>query len=305
MKEILEAERTTAASEKFGRRLVQLQTKKMSLPDAPFKVKNALPGHPLFENERIKRLLRTVPREWIEIRAVQSTETNDGSYRQGPLLTDADPIDTFERLEERPRWMLIHKSWVADKDYEQLIREYLRDLTDGFDELKPGVSDIGCWMFLSSGKSVVHFHCDPDQSFLNQVRGSKTVVVYPTSLLPEEEIEKLVYTQEHGQPYKQEYEKKAHPPVHLGPGESVFLPLYAPHRVVNDESVSVSWNVGFHTEHSRQRRTVHLVNRELRALGIHPSEYSRSPLRDAIKARMSLALRVKNKLVHTIERKAK
>jgi len=281
-------------------RLIDVRSPGGPLPTSPFKLNNSLADHPLFETDRIKRLLCAVPRKYVEIRAVQSVDTNDGSYKQGALLTDVDPVDTFERLEERPRWMLIHESWVYDKDYEQLLRDYLKCLTDELAELRPGISNIGCWMFLSSGKSVVHFHADPDQSFLNQVRGSKTVTVYPTAVLPEETVEKLVFTQRQGQEYKQDYEKKAFQPIHLAPGESVFLPLYAPHRVTNDESICVSWNVGFHTNKSNRRKTVHLVNWELRKLGVTPSPYNRILLVDSLKVQMYLGIRIRDKIRHII-----
>jgi hypothetical protein len=39
--------------------------------EAPFKIKNSLAGHPLFEDNRLKRLLRRAPRDQVEIRAVQ------------------------------------------------------------------------------------------------------------------------------------------------------------------------------------------------------------------------------------------
>ena len=40
--------------------LVQTGTKLKEFPDLPFKIRNSLPSHPLFEPARIKRLLRTV-----------------------------------------------------------------------------------------------------------------------------------------------------------------------------------------------------------------------------------------------------
>jgi hypothetical protein len=152
-------------------------------------------------------------------------------------------------------------------------------------------------MFLSSGKSVVHFHADPDQSFLNQIQGSKTVFVYPVDVLPEPTIEKLVYSNNQGHvTYSPSYESSMFPPAHLAPGESVFLPLYAPHRVINDDGVSISWNVGFHTRSSRKRRAVHLVNLELRSLGLTPSAFGHHHMRDSLKAQSLSAFRAKNKL---------
>jgi hypothetical protein len=59
--------------------------------EAPFKIRNSLAGHPLFEDNRLKRLLRTLPRDQVEIRAVQLCGADAGGYRRGELLIDASP----------------------------------------------------------------------------------------------------------------------------------------------------------------------------------------------------------------------
>ena len=278
--------------------------------EAPFKVRNRLAEHPLFEADRIRKLLRTLPREHVEIRRVEVAGGHAGTYQRGPMQTDADPVAAFDGLEARPTWMLLHETWKHDPDYAELLKEYLRDLGAAFEDARGTLSDMGCWMFLSSGKSVVHFHADPDQSFLNQIRGSKTVYVYPARLLPEAQVEKLVYHQDQGVvTYDAAYEAKMFPPTHLVPGESTFLPLYAPHRVINDDGVCVSWNVGFNTPKSRRRRDTHCVNLELRHLGLTPSPYGAHPVRDAVKRTSRVAFRVKNKLLpfsrpkHVVEKK--
>jgi hypothetical protein len=269
--------------------------------EAPFKIKNSLAGHPLFEDNRLKRLLRMLPREQVEIRAVQLLGADDGCYRRGELLKGADPVDVFERLAEEPAWMLLHESWIHDPEYAELMRQYVRDLSETITGVDDDISDLGCWLFLSSGKCVVHFHADPDQSFLNQIRGYKTVFVYPTKILPELTVERLVYTGNQGVvTYEPEYEAAMFPPVPLAPGETVFLPLFAPHRVINDGGISVSINVGFQTRESRRRRNVHLVNLEMRGLGLRPSPFNLRPAVDSVKQRMVLAIHAKNKLFRSL-----
>lgn len=265
---------------------------------SPFKAKNSLVGHPLFEPGRLTRLLRTLPREQVEIRAVQSLDNNDGSYVRGALLKDADPVKVFERLDEKPAWMLLHHTWIHDPEYAALVAQYMRDLQERVEGVGQDISDLGCWIFLSSGRCVVHFHADPDQSFLNQIRGSKTVFVYPTTVVPEPAIEKLVYTLDQGTvTYRPDYENAMFPAVHLDPGETVFLPLYAPHRVINDEGSSISINFGFHTRTSRRRRRIHMVNLELRQLGIQPNPYNRSVVTDSMKEWTHWIVRAKNKFL--------
>jgi hypothetical protein len=279
-------------------RLVEGAGKCGALSEEPFKIKNSLAGHPLFEDDRLKRLLRTLPREQVEVRDVKLLGADDGAYRRGELLKDADPVDAFERLAEKPAWMLLHETWIHDREYAELITQYVRDLSETAAVVEGDISDLGCWLFLSSGKSVVHFHADPDQSFLNQIRGSKTVFVYPARILPESIVERLVYTGNQGAvTYEPEYEAEMFPAISLAPGETVFLPLFAPHRVINDGEISVSINVGFHTRESRRRRNVHLVNLEMRALGLRPTPFNQAPTIDSVKQRMHPAIRAKNKFL--------
>lgn len=265
-------------------------------PAEPFKISNSLTEHPLFETERLKKLLRTLPRECIDIRAVQTSDQFDGNYSRAPRV-DEDPVEVFERLEERPAWMLLHKTWKLDPEYGAMIQGIVDQMKERIPEMQPDVTDVGCWIFLSSGKSVVHFHADPDQSFLSQIRGSKTVYVYPAKILPQPDLEELVATKDHGAiKHRPEYESQMYPPVHLAPGESVFLPLFAPHRVTNDEGVSVSINIGFHTRTSKRAEKTILTNRALRGMGLKPRAWRESPWLDTWKAHGHLLVRVRDKL---------
>src|SRR5262245_26642323 len=105
--------------------LLRLSTPNISLAEPPYKIQNNLAEHPLFEDDRIKQLLRNLPAEHIEIREVQQRETNDGAYKRGRRLTDVDAVDAFERLEEKPTWILLHQTWVYDKEYGELLKDYL------------------------------------------------------------------------------------------------------------------------------------------------------------------------------------
>lgn len=268
------------------------------LGDTPFTIANRLADHPLFTDDRIKELLRRLPRERVEVRRVTVDPDPAGGWKRGPLDTDVDPVAAFEGLATRPTWMLLHDTWKHDDGYRDLLERYLADLRAAFPSLRGEISDLGCWMFLSSGRSVVHFHADPDQSFLNQVRGGKTVHVYPAKVLPEATVEELVYAYDQGVvTYDPSYEPQQFPPTHLAPGQSVFLPLYAPHRVVNDDTVCVSWNVGFNTPITRRRRDVHCVNLELRHLGVTPTPVGRRPWLDGLKRSSRFVFKAKNRLL--------
>jgi len=297
---VAERPRTPGMDSTTIRPLLEIPDAPEALPETPIRIQNRLAEHPLFEPERIKELLRRLPAAHTEIRAVETTGSAGAGYKRGPRV-DVDGVEAFSNLHTRPTWMLLHDTWKHDADYKHLLEDYLEDLGTRFPEVRRGIFDMGCWMFLSSGGSVVHFHADGDQSFLNNVRGGKTVYVYPSRLLPETVVEDLLHRQDQGAvTYDPAYEAEMFAPVHLGPGESTFLPLYAPHRVTNDDTICISWNVGFNTRASRRRRNVHLVNHDLRSMGMHPRRFGDSPWRDAVKARLHLPMRIKNKVLRTL-----
>jgi hypothetical protein len=277
-------------------KLVHIPTGFSVHSEEPFKARNTLVNHPLFEDDRIKELLRRMPREHIEVRSVPLRKQHDASYKRGEILNDIDPVEAFENLLETPRWILLHHMWTHDKDINALMHDYAGNLMETVPDMGEDISDLGCWLFLSAGEIVVHFHADPDQSFLNQIRGSKTAYVYPAKILPETAVEALAYTGNQGAViYQPEYESAIHPSIHLAPGDTVFLPLFAPHRVINDGGLSVSWNVGFHTRKSRYRRAVHQVNHELRYFGLNPIAFNQNPVIDKIKHYSHYGFRAKNK----------
>jgi GNAT superfamily N-acetyltransferase len=279
-----------------GPRWVEEVERRRVLPAAPLRINNRLPEHPLFGDARIKETIRRLPPEHVEIRAIR-TIGQHGSYGRTERITDIDGLRAFELLAERPLWINLHHIQRYDPGYRELLEQYLRQLGARIDELYPEVYEAGCFLLLSSGSASVHFHADPDQSFLNQIRGGKRAHVYPSAMLPEATVETLVHSGDHDAvTWRPEYEERAYPPVHLRPGDSVLLPLFAPHRVENDDEPSVSLSIGFHTRNSYQRSRVHLVNRELRALDLPVSPYGRSPLVDRIKHGLHAGVRLRKKL---------
>src|SRR5439155_27053608 len=89
-------------------------------------------------------------------------------------------------------------------------------------------------------------------------------------------------------------------PVRLTPGDSVFLPLFAPHRVTNDGDLCISWNVGFHTRSSSRRRAVHYVNHELRRWGLAPLPFGQESGADLFKSYLEWPLRAKQKFARLL-----
>lgn len=286
--------RGTVATASDGPTIVSLPERHAALPAEPLRVRHDLPRHPLFSEQRIKETIVRMAADDVEIRAVPTI--GSGGFERSERIFDLDGVRAFSMLGERPLWVNLHHVERYDAGYRDLLASYLRSIATHIGELEPEVYEAGCFLLLSSGRASVHFHADPDQSFLNQIRGSKRALVYPAALVPEPTLETLAHTGDHDVvTWQPEYEAYARS-IHLTPGDGVLLPLYAPHRVENDDAISVSLSIGFHTRHSLARSRVHLVNRELRALDRPVTPWGVSRFGDSLKERLHPGLRIKNKI---------
>lgn len=254
-------------------------------PDAPFAFRNRLTHHALFTDERLERLLaraRRLAPELLEIREA-SRDALPGYGRARRV--DDEPVSVFRALASRPRWINVQHVERIDPDFAALHGEIVRDLARSFAPMRPRVLDSGAFLILSSPGVQVHFHADPDQSVLSQIRGQKRLHMYAASAVSEVELHALVRTEDHGViPWSSRIEAAAFPPIDLHEGDSAFLPIYAPHRVENGPDVSVSLSVGFHTEASRRRKLALLLDDRLRERGLMPWGAGHGAIEDRAKA---------------------
>jgi len=90
--------------------------------------------------------------------------------------------------------------------------------------------------------------------------------------------------------FKPERQGDAHN-YHLTPGHGVHFPSTGPHWVENGNDVSVSININFDLTsiHTRLKR-IYMLNRRMRKLGFKPAAPGASPLRDAVKEKVSVGV---------------
>ena len=69
----------------------------------------------------------------------------------------------------------------------------------------------------------------------------------------------------------------------LTPGDGLHFPVVAPHYVQNGPEVSISFSITFQTSQSRDRQSLHRLNRTLRRWGLHPSPVGRWAWSDSLK----------------------
>src|SRR6185503_5966580 len=205
--------------------------------------------------------------------------------------------ETIRRVEECRSWLVL-KEVEDDPAYGLLLDACLAEVRAARAPLGSGMCDPHAYIFVSSPGAVTPYHMDPEENFLLQIRGSKTMSVFDPadrSVVAETDIERFVSGAHRNLAYREDYQRKAQL-FDLKPGLALHVPFAAPHWVQNGPAVSISFSITFNSRASMRRLQAHRVNARLRRFGVVPVPVGRSALRDATKQLFSRALFVGEKL---------
>lgn len=243
----------------------------------PFLIRNHLCDHPLFELSRLIELSKSLPADRVEYNAGNVPITLDPT--QTPR-TGLSVEETIQRIEECQSWLVL-KNVETDPDYSALLQDSLRPMR----ELIPDMHGEEAFVFVSSPGSVTPFHIDPECNFLLQIRGTKTIRMFPMNdpeVLTEEELERFYSGASRNLVCRDEAGKKALI-FELRPGDGLHFPVTIPHWVQNGPEVSVSFSVTFRTNASDRREILYRINDRLRRLGLRPKPVGTSKASDSFK----------------------
>lgn len=267
-------------------------------PQAPVKLTHRLLDNPLLSLESLVKLATSLPEN--------SVEYNLGNLPIGVAPEDVPTsqlsiADTIKSIEENGSWMVL-------KRIEQ-NPEYRKLLFDTLDDIKPLVeaktgSMLGCegFIFISSPGSVTPFHFDPEHNILLQVRGEKTMTVFPANdeAVVSPEAHEAFHLGEHhrNQVWREEFAEKGIG-ITILPGEAIHVPVKAPHWVQNGPHVSISLSITWRSEWSYAEADARAFNRVLRKAGYRPQSPSPYPAQNMAKA---LAYRAIRRARHSLGR---
>ena len=252
-----------------------------SFGSACFTLRHRLAGHFLFSLERLVALSRALPADKVEYNA------GDLPISQDPGKTPRNglsPEETIRRIRECRSWLVL-KNVERDPAYRVLLERCLAEVNALRGTPAPPMSDKHGFIFVSSPGAVTPYHMDPEENFLLQIRGRKTMHVFEPAdraVLSEQEIERFFSGAHRNLVFREEYRPRAQA-FELTPGLAVHVPLAAPHWVQNGPEVSVSFSITFQTPASMCRQHAHRMNARLRRLGVEPRPVGQSPLRDNLK----------------------
>lgn len=259
-------------------------------PLKPAKLDHSLLNHPLLSLAALEQLACALPAD--------SAEFNPGELPIG-IAPDDVPAASLG-VAETIRTIDRSSSWVALKRIEQLPA-YAELLGSILAELEPVVCPRTGEMlrhegfiFISSPGSVTPFHFDPEHNILLQVRGSKTMTIFPAS--DEELIGPTVHETFHvgkhhrNLAWREEFAARGQA-IAIRPGEAIHVPPKSPHWVMNGPDVSVSLSVTWRSQWSFAEADARAFNGLLRRAGLTPRRPSDFPGRNLAKSFAYRAIR--------------
>jgi mannose-6-phosphate isomerase-like protein (cupin superfamily) len=259
-------------------------------PQAPVKLHHSLCDHRLLTLPSLIELASQLPEN--------SAEYNPGNLPIGVAPEDVpvsslSATDTIRSIEENGSWMVL-KRIEQHPEYRRLLMETLAEI-EPLTALATGAM-LGCegFIFISSPGSVTPFHFDPEHNILMQIRGQKTMTVFPAddeSIVPPQAHEAFHMGEHHrNQVWRDEFASRG-TAFDLSKGDAIYVPVKAPHWVKNGDEVSISLSITWRSEWSYAEADARAYNRVLRQIGLRPNSPSQYPASNQGKALAFRAIR--------------
>jgi hypothetical protein len=250
--------------------------------------------HPLLTLEALVGLAQRIPAENVEY------YRGDVPIGIGGADTPSNGLgiaDTIRRIEQCGSWMVL-KYIERDPEYAALLQTALAPLREAVGEATGEMLKEQGFIFISSPGAVTPFHFDPEHNILMQIRGQKTMTVYPPSdpRFAADESHEAFHSEggHRNLPWRDEF-GSAGRPVRLTPGDAVYVPVKAPHWVKNGDEPSISLSITWRSKWSYDEEYARSLNRLLRKAGLTPAPPGRFPARNTAK---SIAFRAARKATH-------
>src|SRR5262249_37120346 len=180
-------------------------------------------------------------------------------------LTGASGRDMLTAIARGRFWFHLFRMQDTDAQYKNLLDRLFDEISQLYPQLRP--ANLSATLIVSSPTALVYYHADPQLNFLWHIRGAKRLWSYPAGdkeLIDQQVMEEIFasYADEEV-PYNVEFDQKA-TVFELTPGDVIWWPLNAPHRVTNLDGINVSLSTVFETEESYRRKLVYSANRFFR-----------------------------------------
>jgi hypothetical protein len=259
-------------------------------PEKHGPISHNLLEHPLLSLEALVTLAQSLPDASVEYNPGNLPIGIDPDDVPSPLLSIED---TIRSIEDSGSWMVL-KRIEQHPEYARLLGDTLAEIEPLVRQRTGGMLGQEGFIFVSSPGSVTPFHFDPEHNILLQIRGEKTMTVFPAddeAIVAPQAHEAFHIGQHHrNQVWREEFAAKGEA-IRLTPGEAIYVPVKAPHWVQNGGSVSISLSITWRSEWSYEEADARGFNRVARRLGMRPASPARYPARNRGKSLAYRALR--------------
>jgi quercetin dioxygenase-like cupin family protein len=240
-------------------------------PLQPTHLTHRLVGHPLLELDALSALAARMDPYTIEHNA--AVDLPLGISNAETPSNGLSAIETIATIDRCGSWVLL-KHIQQDPDYRDLLHGVLAQLKQQIEPVTGPMLQLEGFIFISSPDAVTPLHFDPEYNILFQIRGSKTMTVFPAD---DREIVTQLFHEQYfaGGPRNLPWQEKFKPrgrPIHIAPGEAIYVPILAPHWVKTHGEVSVSLSLTWRSEWSFHHADAQRFNRTLRKFGLSPAE---------------------------------
>ncbi len=237
----------------------------------PLQIGHRLHESDLFGDDALARLIENSSRENYYVNTMDIDHHDVRTRREGET-GDISGADALRAVANGHIWYLLMQPEKVDPRYGELVEQIYDEIAAHVPGFQVSMKKMS--ILVSSPRVQVYYHCDIPGQSLWQVRGSKKVYVYPNRepWLDQPSLEKIVMNEAHeiSMPYRPEFDDDA-TVYDLQPGYMLHWPLNAPHRIVNNDCVNVSFTTEHMTDSIRRTFIVNKANGILRhRLGLNP-----------------------------------
>ncbi len=259
-------------------------------PETAGLVRHDLADHPMLSIDALARLAERLPQENVEY--------NSGRLPIGIAFEDVPAnglsiAETLAGIEHNGSWLVL-KFIEHDDAYRALLAETLARFDPAIDaKTGPMLKQEG-FIFVSSPGAVTPLHFDPEHNLLLQLRGTKSMTVFPAddeTIAPPDAHERLHAGTGHRNLVWDERFAARGRTFELAAGDGLYVPVMAPHWVQNGREVSVSFSVTWRSAFSYAEAEARGMNAILRRAGLSPRAPKRFPARNLMKSTAFRAVR--------------
>ena len=264
-------------------------------PETSGTLRHQLVNHPLLQLDRLAEFAARIDPANVE-------------YNIGHLPVGIDPTavpgnglsieETVRSIEQNGSWMVL--KWIEnDPEYRELLHDSLAPLQPYVAPKTGEMLTLQGFIFVSSPEAVTPYHMDPEHNILLQIRGDKIMTVFPQvddQLLSDQDHERYHSGGHRNLVWQDTFAAKGKP-VHLAPGDAVYVPVKAPHWVKVGKELSISLSITWRSNWSYREADARGFNSVLREMGLTPTAPGRFPNQNHAKSLAFRAIRRVRSLV--------